>query len=315
MAVWTAYDQVGIKEDVDDVISNLSPTKTPFQAMIGSDTADNKLFQWQEDSLRAAAANAKVEGADAVDGTLVATSMRSNVTQILSETVNVSGTSDAIAHYGRAKESAYQVSKSMAQVKRDLEFAYVGSAAAKNVGAAGVARVMAGVQQQLLNGGSGVLDADDFVLYTGAAGTAPTEGNLLSVLTHLYNNGAEPDTIMVTPTNSLVVADFAKAAGRYRTIDNSTTDQNGRAIINVVDLYVSPFGQQRVVLNRFLKTGNTLIFEKAMWKKVALRAWFRETLAKTGDALRMMILGEYSLKHRNFMGSAAIVQAAGPTGF
>jgi hypothetical protein len=29
MALYTTYDTVGIKEDVSDVISNLSPTKTP----------------------------------------------------------------------------------------------------------------------------------------------------------------------------------------------------------------------------------------------------------------------------------------------
>ncbi|MEX3935072.1 hypothetical protein AB4Y32_25320 [Paraburkholderia phymatum] len=28
------YDQVGIKEDISDVISNISPTTTPFQSMI-----------------------------------------------------------------------------------------------------------------------------------------------------------------------------------------------------------------------------------------------------------------------------------------
>jgi hypothetical protein len=315
MALFTQYEVVGLKEDVSDVISNISPTKTPFQSMIASEKSTQKVFQWQEDSLRAVAVNQQLEGFTAADITVTPTVMRSNTNQILAETVKVSGSMDAADTYGRAKETAYQLSKSMSQVKRDLEHAYVGTGQALALGAAGVARAMAGYQAQLFNGGSGVLDADDFVLYTGGAGTAPTEANVLALLAHLYNFGAEPDTIMVTPTNSLVVADFAKAAGRYRTINSDSSGRDQKTITNVVDLYVSPFGEVRVVLNRFLKSTNTLIFEADMWKKVIFRNWFREALAKTGDNSSNMIVGEFSLKHRNKQGSGAIVQAAGPTGF
>jgi hypothetical protein len=88
-----------------------------------------------------------------------------------------------------------------------------------------------------------------------------------------------------------------------------------KTITNVVDVYVSPFGEQKVVNNRFVKSTNTLVYEPDMWKKVTLRPWSRETLAKTGDNTQMMIVGEFSLKHKNFSGSGAIVQAAGATGF
>ena len=47
------YEQVGIKEDISDVISNISPTKTPFQTSIGNEKITNTLFQWQTDALRA----------------------------------------------------------------------------------------------------------------------------------------------------------------------------------------------------------------------------------------------------------------------
>ncbi len=315
MALFTQYDVVGLKEDVSDVISNISPTKTPFQSMLSSEKSTQKAFQWQEDTLRAVATNQQIEGFTASDISIVATTMRDNVTQILAETIKVSGSMDAADTYGRAKETAYQLSKSMSQVKRDLEHAMVGTAQAKAAGAAGVARAMAGFQAQLYNTGSGSLDADDFVLYTGAAGTLPTEANVLSLLGHLYSYGAEPNTIMVTPTNSLQVADFAKAAGRYRTISTDSSARDQRTVTNVVDLYVSPFGEVRVVLNRFLKSTNTLVFETDMWKKVVYRNWFRETLAKTGDNTSNMIVGEFSLKHRNKQASGAIVQAAGPTGF
>lgn len=311
MAMFTAYDAVGVKEDVSDIISNISPTKTPFQASIGNEKVTQKNPQWQEDSLRAQASNAQIEGFTASDVAITATTMRSNYTQILSETVKISGSMDATSTYGRARESAYQVSKSMAQVKRDLEYAFVGGAAAGGAGSSSSARTMTSFQRQLLNDGSNAMsDGVNNVLYTGSTSTTPVETNFLDVLQGLYTNGADPSVIQVTPANSRVVADFAKAAGRYRTIESSTNGRDGRTIINVVDLYVSPFGEQRVMLNRFLKAKNTLFYDPDMWRQLNFRPWFRETLAKTGDNTSIMIVGEFSLKHKNFNASGAVVEAA-----
>lgn len=310
MAQFTSYDAIGIKEQVDDIITNLSPTKTPFQASIGNDKTTQKIFDWQEDSLRAVIDNNQQEGFTASDVAIVPTVLRENVTQILSETIKVSGSMDASDAYGRAKESAYQTSKSMSQVKRDFENALVGTAQAKVKPADNTTnRKMAGFQRQLLNDGGNAMSTANTVLYTGSTSTVPNETNLLDVLQGLYNNGADPSVIQVTPANTRTLADFAKASGRYRTLDNGGGKDN-KTIINVVDLYVSPFGEQRVMLNRFLRTKNTLVYDPSMWKKVTFRPWFRETLAKTGDNTSSMIVGEFSLKHKAFLASGAIVEAA-----
>ena len=129
MATWQTYQEVGIKEDISDIISNISPTATPFQSSIGKESVSNTLFQWQEDSLASTAENARVEGADFSDATLTPTVMRSNYTQIQSHTIKVSATSDAVDAYGRAKETAYQLSKKAAEFKRDIEFNLVGNRA------------------------------------------------------------------------------------------------------------------------------------------------------------------------------------------
>lgn len=316
MSQYTSYDTVGVKEDISDVISDITPTETPFMSSIGSDTCTQKKFEWQEDSLRAPAENAQVEGFTASDVAVTPTEMINNVTQILSETIKVSGSNDKTDYYGRAKESSYQIAKTAKVLKLDLEHAFVGTAQAKVAPSNNAtARKMAGFQAQLLNGGSGSLDANDFVLYTGGANTAPTEDNFLSVMQHAFDQGANHKVISVTSTNSRVVSDFAKASGRYRTIDAGAGMKDQKTIVNVVDFYVSPFGTQRVMINRRQKSTNTLFYDPDMWKQVAFRPWFRETLAKTGDNVSIMIVGEYSLKHRNRKASAAIVQAAGPTGF
>lgn len=293
MATYQTYQQVGIKEDISDIISNISPTKTPFQMAIGNEKVTNKLFQWQEDSLRDTAANAMVEGADPTDITAVPTVMKSNYTQIFSESVKVSGSSDAVSTYGRARESAYQLAKSSAALKRDLEYAFVGATTAAAAGSSSTARFMASAQSMIDSGNTVSISAANL-----------DEAHLLTTLQDVYTAGADPTVIMVTPSNSLIVAGFAAASGRYRTLP---TGGNDKTLVNVVNLYVSPFGEQKVQLNRFLQDKNTLIFDPSQWAKCTLRPWTRETLAKTGDAQRQMIVGEFSLKHKNFKASGLIL--------
>ena len=300
MAQYITYDMVGIKEDISDVISNITPTKVPFQTMIGSETVKNTLFQWQEDDLRDVATNAKVEGFTAVDSTRTPTTMRTNYTQILSDTIKVSGTADTVDTYGRAKESAYQMAKVASELKRDLEHAYVGVENAAVAGNSSTAREMAAFLNQV--------DSSMFV-YTGATSTKPDEADVLSALQAAYNEGADPNTLMVTPTNSLEIADFA-FKNRAGTSLARSRDVPGTKVVNVVDVYTCPFGKVDVVLNRFLMAKRTLVFDPEMWKKVVLRPWFRETLAKSGDNTTIMLTGEFSLKHKNFKASAVIEEDA-----
>jgi hypothetical protein len=44
-----------------------------------------------------------------------------------------------------------------------------------------------------------------------------------------------------------------------------------------------------------------------MWSLATLRPWMRETLAKTGDSVKQMIVGEFSLKHKNFKASGIVL--------
>lgn len=290
MALYTTYDTVGIKEDVSDIISNLSPTKTPFQSMLGNDKTRNRAFSWLEDSLRAVGVNAKIEGFTAADATLTPPVSRDNVTQILEKTFKISATEDAVDQYGRAKETAYQTAIAMEEVKRDLEHAFVGLAQAKVVGSTVAARQMASALNQIA------------AANTIAGGTAAlTEAKVLSAGQAAYTAGADPTVLMIKPADSTIVSAFTGAAGRSRTFNDGN-----KTVTNAVNLYVSPFGEYKVVLNRFLKTTHALLLDPAMWSKVTLRPWTKEVLAKTGDNTMLMIVGEFSLKLKNQLGSAQI---------
>ena len=58
------YGAIGIREDLSNIIYNISPMDTPFLNGCGRGTADNTLFEWQTDELTAAAMNTQVEGWD-----------------------------------------------------------------------------------------------------------------------------------------------------------------------------------------------------------------------------------------------------------
>ena len=145
------------------------------------------------------------------------------------------------------------------------------------------------------------------LVYTGGTTTAPTEANFLTCLQDIFNAGVDPTVILVTPANSIIFAAFAAAAGRYRTLQTGD-GANDKKLVNVVNLYVSPFGEQKVLLDRFLKASDSIIYDPKYWAQATLRPWTRETLAKTGDSLKMMIVGEFSLKCKNPAASGIVIE-------
>ena len=70
-----------IREDLADVIYNISPTETPFMSNAAKGTATNTLYEWQTDSLADAAANAQIEGDDYAGDARTATVRLNNQTQ------------------------------------------------------------------------------------------------------------------------------------------------------------------------------------------------------------------------------------------
>ena len=194
-------------------------------SMIKTQKVHNRVYQYQTDSLAAASANAAVEGADPTMATLLPTTMISGNTQILTSAFQISQTSDAVSTYGRAKETAYQLGRALKEIKRDLEFAYVGAsnaAVAGNAGGSPAAREMASADQ--------LIDAAT----TEAGGTAAlTEAMLLSLGQKCFNEGGDPSVFMIKPADAQIVAGFTGASGRYRNFNDAQ-----KTLTNVIDLYV-----------------------------------------------------------------------------
>jgi len=284
---FTTYDQVGIKEDVSSLITDISPTDTPFVSSLKNEKVSSRTYEWQEDALDAAGANAYAEGASAPAAAQSATTMQNNTTQILMKTVKVSGTADAVATHGRAKETAYQLGKKLKEIKRDYERACVGIDNAAVVGddSTPTAREFKSASQMI----SRAVDAGS------NANDALTEGKLLELGQGCYEAGSEPTMLMIKPADALLVAGFVNtAAGRNREIQDSKT------LVNAIELLVTPFGEYRVVINRHQASDLAFLLDPTMWSTTTLRPFSRTLLAKDGDSDSHLIVGEVGLKHKSF---------------
>ena len=288
---YLTYDQVGKKEDVSSIITMITPTDTPFTSMIKSEKVNARVFEWQEDALPNAQDNKQLEGGAFTNVARTPTTMRTNNTQILSDVFEVSATADSVALHGRAKETSHQLAKSLKSIKRDYEFALVGQDNAKVAGNATTAREMDSATQQI----STTVDA-------GANATdAMTEAKLLELGEDCFNNGSDPSVFMIKPADTQIVSGFTGAAGRNRTINDGA-----KTLVNAIDLYVSPYGEYKVILNRHQLTTHAFLIDPSMFRSCVLRPFTRTLLAKDSDGDRHAIVGEYSLKHMSYSDSGMI---------
>ncbi len=281
-----SFDLIGKKENVADYIEILTPSDTPFLTSIKTESIEpkNTYFQWLEDTLRAPAKNTALEGADAVDTDRTQPSIRFNGTQILTETFKVSGTAQVVKTYGREGAVAYETMKVGKAMKMDLEHSLVGTGQTYVAAAGATAGEFAGVQAQI----HAAVTTD-----AGAGATDPlTETVIVNTQEKVENEGSEVSILMVKPSDTKIIAGFAQLSSRTRELGASD-----KKITNVINIYESPFGTLKVVKNKRLRETEALLYSPEHWKLMVLRDWFREKLARTGDADRWQVLGEFSLKH------------------
>ena len=294
MATLDTYSTVGIREDLQDAIYDISPTTTPFMSTVGRTKAKNTKHEWQTDSLSAVdLANAQVEGADAVSPTLTSTTMNDNWTQISDKVVQVSSTDDVVDKAGRTTETAYQLAKASSELKRDMESILL-SDQAGGAGGTGTARTLKAIQQWLT---TNVVTAGD-----GVDSTAFTEDNLNQAVLEAYNEGGEPSMLLVSPTNKQAVSKFAGIAEqRFQAPSNKPT-----TIVATADIYMSDFGTLSVVPDRFLDNSVALVLDPSMASVAYLRPFKKTKLAKTGDSEKYMMNVEYTLVVKNEAAHAMI---------
>ncbi len=301
MAIYNAYDAVGQREDLTDVIYNISPTETPFMSSIGKTKATAVYHEWQTDSLAAATtANAAVEGADASDATLSPTTRLGNYTQILQKTIKVSGTLDAVNKAGRKSEKAYQLAKASQELKRDLETILLSNQGQSSGSSNSSARKMGSLLSWIKTNSSVQTNGGD---PTTIGVSARTDGNtrtftetlLKEVVAEVFVSGGSPTVLMVGAAGKQKVSSFT-GIGETRF---NVTGAKPSTIIGAADIYVSDFGNMSVVPNRFMRTRDALILDPEYAAIAYLRPFMTNELAKAGDSDKTQVLVECTLEVKN----------------
>ena len=304
MATYQTYTAIGQREDLSDIIYNISPTDTPFMSSIGKTKATAVYHEWQVDSLAAASlSNAAVEGADATSATMGVTTRAGNRTQIFQKTVQIAGTLEAVDKAGRKSEKAYQLAKASSEVKRDMELTLLSNQVAA-AGNSSTARTLGGLQTWLATNGdfgtSGVAGASGTTARTDGTDRTFTEAILKTVVKEVYTAGGNPKVLMVNPAHKQTVSAFAGiAAQRYMAPSNEAT-----TIIGAADVYLSDFGTMSVVPNRFMNATNAcdetaFVIDPDMLAIAYLRPFATNELAKTGDSEKTQLICEATLEVKN----------------
>jgi hypothetical protein len=304
MAAYDRYTAVGAREDLTNVIYDISPTDTPIMSSIGKTKATGVYHEWQTDSLAAATtSNALIEGASASEATITPTTRLGNYTQIVGKTIMISGTLEAVDKAGRKSEKAYQLAKASAEIKRDIE-SIITANQGQAVGSSGSsARKMGSLLSYIktnTNEGSGTTAGVDPVtigVSTRTDGTTRTftETILKDVISKVFTSGGTPTTLFVSPALKQVVSGFTGlSAQRYQ------VPTSGQAtILAGADLYQSDFGVLQIVPNRFMRTRDALVLDPEYAALAYLRPFQTNELAKVGDADKTQILAELTLEVRN----------------
>jgi hypothetical protein len=277
MAKFDSYTQIAQAEDVQDAIYRISPVDAPVVSMSKSLRATGKIHEWHQHELTAAGTNIAVEGADAPADSSTAVTNKSNFCQIMTKVAEIAGTLEAVDKYGRDSEMAFQLERIYGELANDEEFAVVGSQQAGTAGTTSVARQLTSFVPQL----------DASVVTASAAVDAATfEAELIAAHQVCYEAGGNPGTLVVSPSGSLRVAALANASGRTRDIDNQ------KKVVNVVDLYVSPFGELDVIIDRNIEADTMIGFDPEYAATCILRPTTDWELAKVGDSMRRQVLRE-----------------------
>jgi len=309
----TTFSSRGLREDLEDTIYRVAPSKTPFQSNIGEGgKATGTYHEWQTEGLDTpSASNFQVEGDDIGASGFDAenkTTRVGNYCQIFRKTGLVSGTDEIVKKAGRASELNRQKVLKGISLRTDMEMTFL-----SNLGSAldsgGTARKSAGIQAWLttnVNNGAGGGNGG----FSGGLVTPATPGTnrgftatLLQTVRNLaFGNGATPNQLYVPPAQKQAMVNFTGLA--QNRLEVKQGDQ--ATIVGAVDIYVDDFGAISIIPHPYALANVAVFVDPAMVGVASLRPMQTETLAQTGDAEKFMILAEKTLVVRNEKAHATI---------
>jgi len=304
-----SYDVKGIREDLENVIYDISPEETPFYSSLKKVKASNTYHEWQTDSLRSSAANAHIEGDDTAGEARTATTRLGNYTQIFKNAVIIPDTDEGLDKAGRAAEMAYQVLKIAKEQKLDIEKALFDNNKYE-VGSATAARELAGcgayVKTNVANiGGSGGANPTGSVpgntARTDGTATVFSQADFDTVMQGIWEAGGNPDTVYLSAFQMNKALDFTGYNNQ-----RSHIEATSKTVVKAVDIYVTPWGTVEFTPSRENRGRDVWIMDSDMWAAGVLRPTKNTELAKTGDSTKRQVLTELTLISKNEAASGLV---------
>lgn len=293
---------VGNREDLLDKINMITPTETPFYSLAGSVTAKGVKHEWQTDALAAQDLNnAQLEGDDATGTPETATARVENACQISRKIAVVSETQEAVDKAGRDSDMDYLMAKKGMEIRIDIEGIISGVSPQNNGtfdgnGYMTAARKTRGfehwVQSNKVTGVGYVAPASATAAMTDGTQVAFTETMLLDTLQSCYTNGGKPMDVFLGPKNKRAASAFAGRASARQAVADGT-------ILQTASLYASDFGDITLRPSLYTRARTALLVDKRYHKIAWLRRLKRTPLAKNGDNMREMLIGEYCYEMGN----------------
>jgi len=295
-----SYDAVGIREDLSDIITNISPETTPFYTKCRKTTARNTLVEWQTDSLRSSGANAHLEGDETTFDSVTATVRLNNATQIFKNAVIIADTDEGLDKAGRSQEIAYQTLKIAKEQKLDIEKALFDNNAKVNTN--GSARELAGVPAWLTSntdfgdneGADPTGDGTDARTDETTTLQAFDQTRFDSVMQSIWENGGNPDTVYLSAFQMNKALSFTGNNNQ-----RSNVQAGDERVIKSLAVYVTPWGTVEMLPSRENRSRDVLIIQDDMWEVATLRPTKNIELAKTGDATKRQVVTELTLCAKN----------------
>jgi hypothetical protein len=234
--------------------------------------------------------NAALEGDDAQAARFVSRARVVNYTQILSATLEVSGSELAVRQIGVRDELDYQKNQRTRELLRDLESSVINGVApeADPQGGATVRRSMRGILS-FLQTNRFVPDENGF-----PDDTTLTEEQLNLALRSIWNGSSGSiDLIVCGGAQKRAINGFVASNRRF-----AAGAESFKSLVNV---YESDFGVCRVVLSRAVPSDTVLLLDSTRIEVMPLsgRSFHYKPLASTGDRESGLVVGEYTLEFRN----------------
>lgn len=284
------YNDNAIREDLSDVISNLSPRVSTLYTGLGKVKAQNKFHQWLTDSLKTVATNAQVEAFTPTYAARTRPQRVTNWTQIIDAEVEVSDTERAVLQAGFSDRFTYELqTKGMPEWINDAEYALM-RGAGPVTGTGSAATYMTGLKASVTTN------------VTSQSGVSLSENILNDYFQNVWNGSNEYiDEVYVGGTLKRRISGFTSGTTK-------NLDANDKRLVNAVDVYEGDFGVVKLLLHRYITVsgdvGNDIIgIKNSLYKVAQLRPPHMEPMAKVSDSTRGILVGEITLEYRNQLAS------------